>query len=625
VFHQISLEAGYEKPIVSSVLLTGNLNLFVSFKEGIPMKNLLGLLTGILVVASTGNAGTYSGGSGTWVDPFKISTTADWQVLTTKSGDWGKHFLLTTDLDFGGASLTPISPDTDLSKSGFQGTAFTGIFDGGGHILRNAVMNLPAQDNVGIFGNVGVSGQIRKMGVENITVSGRYSVGGLAGGNEGTIISCFTNATVTGAGLYAGGLVGLNSGTVSVCYALGPVSSVRCVGGLAGGNTGTVDTCYSAGQIGEGTYVGGLIGWGSGSVTSSFWDTDTSGQTSSSGGTGKPTSYMNYLTTFTTAGWDFSDTDGDPADWAIPIRVYMVEYYPNLNWQNMRFIGSGTEEDPYQIRTKEDWLAMATLMADWDRSWILTTDLDYAITDETYETIPRVGGDKPDILPFTGTFNGNGHVILNCLIDDAIFSQLGPGGKIQNLGVVNSRPSYYSYGVSMLCGTNIQGTISRCFTIFSPSFVELGAGLCLDNIQGVIVDCCAQMLPPSQDWEQRMAGVVFYNHQGRVIHCYSAGPIMSLCPVHETGGIYEDTGNFWEILPGYPWDYDVMGSPQNIYQMKTRSTFTDAGWDFENVWDIVEGQSYPFLRRKPSGDLNHDGRVDLLDFVLFSGQWMKGM
>ncbi len=28
--------------------------------------------------------------------------------------------------------------------------------------------------------------------------------------------------------------------------------------------------------------------------------------------------------------------------------------------------------------------------------------------------------------------------------------------------------------------------------------------------------------------------------------------------------------------------------------MKQEATYT--GWDFANVWDIVEGQSYPYLR-----------------------------
>jgi hypothetical protein len=37
---------------------------------------------------------------------------------------------------------------------------------------------------------------------------------------------------------------------------------------------------------------------------------------------------MKTLSTFTSAGWDFSYTDGDPADWFMPI-----DEYPILTWQ----------------------------------------------------------------------------------------------------------------------------------------------------------------------------------------------------------------------------------------------------------------------------------------------------
>ena len=33
--------------------------------------------------------------------------------------------------------------------------------------------------------------------------------------------------------------------------------------------------------------------------------------------------------------------------------------------------------------------------------------------------------------------------------------------------------------------------------------------------------------------------------------------------------------------------------------MKTKSTYTDAGWDFEEIWDIQEGVTYPYLRTVP--------------------------
>ena len=42
--------------------------------------------------------------------------------------------------------------------------------------------------------------------------------------------------------------------------------------------------------------------------------------------------------------------------------------------------------------------------------------------------------------------------------------------------------------------------------------------------------------------------------------------------------------------------------------MKILATFTDAGWDFNNIWEMPEND-YPFLkwqiRNSPPADLNH--------------------
>jgi hypothetical protein len=58
-----------------------------------------------------------------------------------------------------------------------------------------------------------------------------------------------------------------------------------------------------------GKFVGGLVGYNGGTVDSSFWDTQTSGQGSSDGGTGKTTAQMKDISTFTGAGWDIIAVD----------------------------------------------------------------------------------------------------------------------------------------------------------------------------------------------------------------------------------------------------------------------------------------------------------------------------
>jgi hypothetical protein len=57
--------------------------------------------------------------------------------------------------------------------------------------------------------------------------------------------------------------------------------------------------------------------------------------------------------------------------------------------------------------------------------------------------------------------------------------------------------------------------------------------------------------------------------------------------------------------------------------MKTMSTFTDAGWNFVEIWGIGENQTYPFLPTDPAGDSNHDRKVDFVDLAILASHWLE--
>ncbi len=141
------------------------------------------------------------------------------------------------------------------------------------------------------------------------SVSGHWYVGGLVGGNwDGTITNCYAHGGSVSGDLSVGGLVGRNfRGTITNCYSTGSVAGDYYVGGLVGRNflSGTISNCYSIGGVTGTMYVGGLVGDGSIAVYKSFWDTQTSGQLTSAGGTGKTTVQMQMLSTFWSTGWDF--------------------------------------------------------------------------------------------------------------------------------------------------------------------------------------------------------------------------------------------------------------------------------------------------------------------------------
>lgn len=141
-------------------------------------------------------------------------------------------------------------------------------------------------------------------------VSGKDNVGGLVGMTDGsgnTIQNSFAAGTVTGTGGAIGGLVGSFLGTVTNCYAAGSVTGLTGVGGLvgmSGFSINLISGSYARGAVsGGGSHIGGLVGLNNGTVTNSFWDTQTSGRTTSAGGTGKTTAQMKLQATF--VGWDF--------------------------------------------------------------------------------------------------------------------------------------------------------------------------------------------------------------------------------------------------------------------------------------------------------------------------------
>jgi hypothetical protein len=64
-----------------------------------------------------------------------------------------------------------------------------------------------------------------------------------------------------------------------------------------------ITNSYSIGTVWGSKNVGGLVGLNTGNITNSYWDIETSNQTSSAGGEGKTTEQMKQQTTY--IGWDF--------------------------------------------------------------------------------------------------------------------------------------------------------------------------------------------------------------------------------------------------------------------------------------------------------------------------------
>jgi hypothetical protein len=342
-------------------------------------------------------------------------------------------------------------------------------------------------------------------------VTGGGAVGGLVGANNGWVGRCHSAARVMGSGWYVGGLVGLNDnpfygttcgGAVTESYSTGAVSGVEYVGGLVGYNPGWIAASYSTGAVTGSGWVGGLVGdnmWGS--VVSGFWDIQTSGQTTSVGGTGKTTAEMQDPNTFMLAGWDFVGQPDGPHDiWAQPEGGG----YPILAWQLSVGLGlptfsggTGEPDDPYLISTAQELNSIGHNPRLMNCHFRLIQSLD--LMGVQFHPI----GD-PD-LPYAGVFDGSGHKISHLTVTGeshlGLFGALGSGGTVSDLGVLDVNVIGSGSYIAGLVGQNVNGLVTQCYC----TGLVIGRGT-VGGLVGI-----------NGSWDPEQGG--------KVTHCYSTGAV----------------------------------------------------------------------------------------------------
>lgn len=111
----------------------------------------------------------------------------------------------------------------------------------------------------------------------------------------------------------------------------------------------TTEKSYCTGVVTSAGFVGGFCAENYGTVTGCFWDTTTSGENTSAGGTGKNTTEMQDIDTYTAASWDIVLKESHEYEiWLIDdgtdypeLREYSSEYeyqfyiYHNGGWNKI--------------------------------------------------------------------------------------------------------------------------------------------------------------------------------------------------------------------------------------------------------------------------------------------------
>ena len=325
---------------------------------------------------------------------LEIWQVQNWYDLNAIRDDLSGPCVLMNNLDSTTAGYTELASLTANQGTGWQpiGTSddqFIGSFDGQGYEIKDLFINRPDEDSVGLFGELGQEGITIDIGVVNLNVIGNDYVGGLVGHSDGTVSNSYSTGSVTGrehvgslvghnggsvsnshssgsvtgdsriGGLVGwnqatlsnsysycsvtgnssvGGLVGDNwyyEGSVSNSYSTGSVTGTQWVGGLVGVNYyGSVTHSYSIGRVTGSSHVGGLVGYNTDTVSDCFWDTETSRQATSDGGTGKTTTQMKNIATFSGAAWDIiTVANAGTRNPAYTWNIIDKQTYPFLSWE----------------------------------------------------------------------------------------------------------------------------------------------------------------------------------------------------------------------------------------------------------------------------------------------------
>ena len=358
------------------------------------------------------------------------------------------HYELVSDIDC--SETENWNNGKGFDPIGSYDNEFFGVLNGKGHEVKDLYINRGEESNVGLFGFIEHSAEVKEVGVTNVDVTGdgnvgglvgiimdgavsssfstgsvsgsHYAIGGLVGDNGGSISSSFSTVDVSGDDRN-GGLVGNNGGSISSSYSTGSVSGGNEIGGLVGfNNYGSISSSYSTGDVSGSGDVGGLIAYSySGTVSDSYWDFESSGQPSSEKGTGLSTSEMQGSSAEgNMTGLDFTSTwgtrEGDYPGLYWESDVFVPDDLQNPDWtfngHTDDVLGVAVDGDGYVYSGSQDG-TVRKIDPDGNEVWSFTghtnrvqgvaVDSDGYVYSGSYDgTVRKVSPDGSEIWSFTG-------------------------------------------------------------------------------------------------------------------------------------------------------------------------------------------------------------------------------
>ncbi|HBG27466.1 MAG: hypothetical protein A2Y10_02735 [Planctomycetes bacterium GWF2_41_51] len=224
--------------------------------------------------------------------------------------------------------------------------------------------------------------------------------------------------------------------------------------------------------------------------------------------------------------------------------------------------GTGEPDAPYKISSISNWQELMITDSDWNKHFILTDDVNlYGAA------IVPVGNST---TKFTGTINGNSHIISNAVINTPTGDNVGLFGYAIGSSIININITSFSmtgrYSVGGLVGFHEGGTIENCNTAGQvygeypagcvvgynygglitncsatgtangPSISTLGGLVGENSSTGIIRDSSASVSVTSIGGQGGTGGLIGRNY-GNVINCSAYGQVSGSTTVYKVGGL----------------------------------------------------------------------------------------
>ena len=479
------------------------------------------------------------------------------------------------------------------------------------------------------------------------SVSGYSCVGGLAGMNtSGTISNCYSTGAVSASSYsyYIGGLVGYNDGdgSISNCYSTGAISGSSSVGGLVGENRGgTITNCYVTGTVTGNRYIGGLAGYS----VDDYNDAVITGCYA----TGTVTGSGSYV-----GGLVGSNSSRNISNCHSTSLVIGNQYVGGLVGYNDYAYNDTVITGCYATGTVTGSGNDVGGLVGWNRSQMQPADYRSIITD-CYATgavsgSRDVGGligyndnydfnSSLDTCYATGKVTGNRNVgglvgyhlrgaITDCYATGAVDGNVSSGSPIEIGGLVGhgiNITNCYATGAVTVCGNisdgYIGGLAGRGYSVTNSYAIGVV------TVSGNISNCYIGGFAGGGFHVTNSYATGVAKLSGNISNCYIGGFagqgdtfITSFWDVNSSG--LSDGVGCLEPDPS-----GVTG--KTTAEMKTLSTFTSAGWDFDYTdgdgadW-FIQIEEYPILVWQISpADIYTDGKNNFRDFAVFAQYWMR--